>query len=122
MSKMLTLFIMNKQTKNVTNHLRHRQRERFLMAKKGEQKNYEATTGVKYILQHPGLREAIRMRDRSKTERGTSTEALYSEFMEHVIFEDVEGTPQRVTWDHFEEKGGLSEVMKQASTFVFQNI
>lgn len=92
------------------------------MAKKGEQKNFEATTGVKYILQHPGLREAIRIRDRSKTERGTSTEALYSEFMEHVIFEDIDGVPQRVTWDHFEERGGLSEVMKQASTFVFQSI
>lgn len=92
------------------------------MAKKGEQKKYEAKTGVKYIFQHPGLREVIRMRDRSQTPNGTSSEVLYGEFLEHAIFENVDGIPVKVTWEHFEEKGGFSEVMKAASSFLFQNI
>ncbi|MCT6926167.1 hypothetical protein [Metasolibacillus sp.] len=89
------------------------------MAKKGEHKQYEATNGQKYTFQHPGLRESIRMRDRAKTETGTSAEALYSEFMEHVVFIADGG---RTSWDHFEEHGGLNEVMKAASNFIFQDI
>lgn len=92
------------------------------MAKKGEQMNYKAKTGVKYIFQHPGLREAVRMRDRAQTSTGPSSEALYNEFLEHAVFEEVDGVPNKVSWDHFEEKGGFSEVMKEVSNFLFQNI
>lgn len=92
------------------------------MAKKGEQKKFEASTGVKYIFQHPGLREVIRMRDRAQTPNGTSSETLYSEILEHAVFEDVDGSPIKVGWDHFDEKGGFTEVMKEASNFLFQNI
>lgn len=89
------------------------------MAKKGEQMQFTASTKQEYKFQHPGLRESIRMRDRAKTETGTSAEALYNEFMEHVIFTAEGG---RADWDHFEEHGGLSEVMKAASRFVFQDV
>lgn len=89
------------------------------MAKKGEQMNFPASTGQEYTFQHPGLRESFRMRDRAKTEVGTSSELLYSEFMEHVVFTAEGG---RTNWDHFEEHGGLSEVMKAAAKFLFQDV
>ena len=92
------------------------------MAKLGEQKDYEATTGVKYIFQHPGLREVIRMNDRAQTSNGKSSEILYSEMLKHAVFENVDGVPSKVDWDHFEEKGGFTEVMKEASNFLFQSI
>lgn len=93
--------------------------ERKAMAKKGEQMQFTASTKQEYKFQHPGLRESLRMRDRSKTETGTSSELLYSEFMEHVIFTADGG---RTNWEHFEEHGGFSEVMKAAAKFLFQDV
>ncbi|WP_313893855.1 hypothetical protein [Psychrobacillus sp.] len=88
------------------------------MAKKGEQKLFEATTKEKYTFQHPGLRESVRMRDKSKNEHGVQQgEKLYEAMMEHVIFKE-DGT--KVSFEHFEEVGGFSEVMAAAVKFTFQ--
>jgi len=104
---------------HITNQLKQKEMERKAMAKKGEQMEFTTQKGQKYVFQHPGLRESFRMRDRAKTETGTSSELLYSEFMEHVVFTSDGG---RVNWDHFEENGGLSEVMKAAAQFLFQDV
>ncbi|MEK4085607.1 hypothetical protein [Psychrobacillus sp. FSL K6-1415] len=89
------------------------------MAKKGEQKTFESKkNGNKYLFQHPGLRESIKMRDKSKNEHGVQqSETLYEDMMEHVIFLEDGG---KVDFDHFEEAGGFSEVMSAAVKFTFQ--
>lgn len=104
---------------HITNQLKQKEMERKTMAKKGEQMEFTTQKGQKYVFQHPGLRESFRMRDRAKTETGTSSELLYSEFMEHVVFT---GDGGRVNWDYFEENGGLTEVMKAAAQFLFQDV
>ncbi|WP_313150947.1 hypothetical protein [Lysinibacillus capsici] len=87
------------------------------MAKKGEQKEI-TVNGVDYIIQYPGLREAIRMRDNSKNENGVQVgEKLYNDLMEHVVFLKEGG---KVNYEHFEENGGFTEVMKEAVKFTFQ--
>lgn len=87
------------------------------MAKKGEQKEI-TVEGIDYVIQYPGLREAIRMRDNSKNEHGVQVgEKLYSALMEHVVFLKGGG---KVTYEHFEENGGFTEVMKEAVNFTFQ--
>lgn len=104
---------------HITKHLKRKEWERKNMAKIGEQKTITTSTGEKYILQHPGVRAAIQIRDRAGTEKGVNSEMLYTEFMEQVVFtEDM----KRVDWNHFDEHGGLSEVMKEASAFLFRNI
>lgn len=105
--------------RHITNHLKRKEMERKAMAKKGEQMEFTTQKEQKYTFQHPGLRESLRMRDRAKTEVGTSAELLYNEFMEHVVFTSDGG---RTNWDHFEEHGGLSEVMKAASKYLFQDV
>ncbi|WP_370225287.1 hypothetical protein [Cytobacillus sp.] len=88
------------------------------MAKKGEQQKFGTKNGNKYIFQHPGLREAIRMRDTAKNEHGVQQgEKLYESLMEHVIFQE-DGS--KVTFEHFEEVGGFTEVMSAAVKFTFQ--
>lgn len=88
------------------------------MAKKGEQQKFTSKNGNKYIFQHPGLREAIRMRDNSKNEHGVQQgEKLYDAMMEHVIFKEG---GEKVSFEHFEEVGGFSEVMSAAVKFTFQ--
>lgn len=87
------------------------------MAKKGEQKEITVNE-VNYIIQYPGLREAIRMRDNAKNANGVQVgEKLYSDLMEHVVFLKEGG---KVTYEHFEESGGFTEVMKAAVEFTFQ--
>lgn len=87
------------------------------MAKKGSQKEI-TVEGIDYILQHPGLLESIRMRDRSKNENGAIIEEnLYKELMEHVIFIKDGG---KATFEHFEENGGFKEVIQEASRFCFR--
>jgi len=104
--------------RHITNHLKRKEWERKQMAKKGEQKSYEDKNKNKYTFQHPGLREAVRMRDNAKNEHGVQQgEKLYDALMEHVIFKE-DGT--KVTFDHFEEVGGFSEVMSEAVKFTFQ--
>ena len=105
--------------RHITNNLKRKEMERKAMAKKGEKMEFETQNGQKYVFQHPGLRETFRMRDRAKTETGTSSELLYNEFMEHVVFTTEGG---RVNWDHFEENGGLSEVIKATAKFLFQDV
>lgn len=104
--------------RHITNNLKRKEWERKQMAKKGEQEVFEAKNKVKYKFQHPGLREAIRMRDKSKNEHGVQQgENLYEALMEHVIFKE---DGQKVNFEHFEEVGGFSEVMSAAVKFTFQ--
>ncbi|WP_342577687.1 hypothetical protein [Psychrobacillus sp. FSL K6-2843] len=104
--------------RHITNHLKRKEWERKAMAKKGEQKTFETKKGDKYIFQHPGLREAVRMRDNAKNEHGVQQgEKLYDSMMEHVIFKE-DGS--KVNFEHFEEVGGFSEVMSEAVKFTFQ--
>lgn len=93
--------------------------ERRMMAKNGQQKEYKAENGQEYIFQHPGLRESIRMKDRSKQNQFgvQSTEVLYEEIMKNCIFLKEGG---KVDFEHFEEHGGFNEVMSEAIKFIFQ--
>lgn len=92
------------------------------MAKvEGTQKEVKITvTGEKgeavekvYLLQHPGVREAVRLRGRSKDAMGNmDEEKYYDELMKKVIVQP------RTNWDYWEENEGFQEVMKEASTFL----
>lgn len=87
------------------------------MAKRGEQKTIKVE-GIEYLLQHPGLLESIRMRDRSKNEAGSLIEeTIYRELMEHVIFLKDGG---KVDFEYFEENPGFTDVMKEAMAFTFR--
>jgi len=87
------------------------------MAKRGEQKTIKVE-GIEYLLQHPGLLESIRMRDRSKNEAGSLIEeTIYRELMENVIFLKEGG---KVDFEYFEENPGFTDVMKEAMEFVFK--
>ena len=85
------------------------------MALKGYKKTIEVA-GVKYILQHPGVRFAVKMRDTSKDYNGQLIEEKYYEqIMEHVIFTE---DGKRTNWDYWDEHEGFNEVMKEAITFL----
>lgn len=100
------------QTKNQIKEL-----ERMKMAKRGEQKTIKVE-GIEYVLQHPGLLESIRMRDRSKNEAGSLIEeTIYRELMEHVVFLN---DGNKVDFEYFEENPGFTDVMKEAMSFVFK--
>lgn len=87
------------------------------MAKRGDQKTIKVE-GIEYLLQHPGLLESIRMRDRSKNEAGSLIEeTIYRELMEHVIFLKEGG---QVDFEYFEENPGFAEVMREAMAFTFR--
>ncbi|NYV68131.1 hypothetical protein HYI36_22905 [Bacillus sp. Gen3] len=87
------------------------------MAKRGEQKTIKVE-GIEYVLQHPGLLESIRMRDRSKNEAGSLIEeTIYRELMEHVVFLN---DGNKVDFEYFEENPGFTDVMKEAMSFVFK--
>ena len=108
-------------SKQVVSHLQQKQNnkelERFRMAKRGEQKTIKVE-GIEYLLQHPGLLESIRMRDRSKNEAGSLIEeTIYRELMENVIFLKEGG---KVDFEYFEENPGFTDVMKEAMEFVFK--
>lgn len=54
--------------------------------------------GTAYTFQHPGVREAVRLRDRSKNKQGHLVEEkYYQELMTHVIVQP------KVNWDYFDE-------------------
>lgn len=96
---------------------KQREMERLRLAKKGTQKEI-TVEGVDYILQHPGLLESIRIRDRSKNENGAIIEELlYKELLDHVIFIKDGG---KATFEHFEEHGGFKDVIREASSFTFR--
>ena len=87
------------------------------MAKRGEQKTIKVE-GIEYMLQHPGLLESIRMRDRSKNQLGVPMEELtYRELLDHVVFLKDGG---KVDFEHFEENPGFTDVMEEAMDFVFK--
>lgn len=68
-----------------------------------------------FTLQHPGVREGVKMRDRSKDMNGQLVEEkYYDELMKHVIVEP------RVSWETVEEMGNkaFNELMKEASSFL----
>ena len=111
----------NSNNKQVVSHLQQKQNikelERLKMAKRGEQKTIKVE-GIEYLLQHPGLLESIRMRDRSKNDIGTLIEELtYREMLDHVIFLK-DGS--KVDFEYFEENPGFADVMKEAMEFVFK--
>ncbi|KZR58972.1 hypothetical protein [Pseudobacillus badius] len=88
------------------------------MAKRGDQKTIKVE-GTEFLLQHPGLLESIRMRDRSKNEAGSLIEeTIYRELMEHVVFLKEGG---KVDFEYFEENPGFQEVMREAMSFTFRN-
>jgi hypothetical protein len=85
------------------------------MAKKGSQKTIEVE-GVKYILQHPGTRFAVKMRDMAKDHNGQLIEEkYYEELMKHVIFTE---DGQKTNWDYWDEHEGFAEVIKEAVLFL----
>jgi len=94
-------------------------KEIILMSKKtaGSQKTVEIMVGdekKEFLLQHPGVREGVQMRDRAKNINGHMVEEkLYDEYMKHVIVQP------RVTWDDVEDMGNtaFNELMKEASDF-----
>lgn len=82
------------------------------MAKFGEKKTIEIE-GMEYTFQHPGIREAVKMRDRNKDATGQlSEEKYYTDLMKLVIIEP------KVNWDYWNEHDGFNEVMTEASTFL----
>lgn len=93
------------------------------MALKGKQVT-ETFGGDKFIFQHPGIQKAVQMQDESVDQNGNrSGEVLYKEFLDHVVFLEVDGVPTRITMDHFEKYDSMkvfSEVMKFASKFIFR--
>jgi hypothetical protein len=85
------------------------------MAKKGTQKTIEVE-GKKYILQHPGVRFAVKMRDMAKDHNGQLIEEkYYEEIMKHVIFTEDGG---KTNWDYWDENEGFTEVMMEAVRFL----
>ncbi|WP_346235732.1 hypothetical protein MKY04_09325 [Lysinibacillus telephonicus] len=84
----------------------------------------ETIQGKKFIFQHPGLEEALDMRERAKNDKGVlSDKALYKEILNHAVFVEEEGSPCKVDFEYFEQFDSLevfSEVMKKASTFIFR--
>jgi hypothetical protein len=93
-------------------------REILRMANKsGSQKEFKHTNEkgeeVTYTFQYPGLREAVKIRDRSKNQfGGLIEEKYYDELMKHVI------VSPKTSWDYWEENEGFEEVLAEAGTFL----
>ncbi|RUL56462.1 hypothetical protein [Lysinibacillus antri] len=90
-------------------------------------KNKQATetiAGKKFIFQHPGLEATLDIRERTKDEKGnTSEKELYKEILEHVVFVEEDGAPKRVTVEYFEQFDSMkvfTDVMRAASKFLFR--
>ncbi len=67
-----------------------------------------------FVLQHPGARSSVQMRDRSKNKHGQLVEEnYYGEIMKHVIVEP------KVDWSYFDEHPDLQEpLLEKAILFV----
>ncbi|MBD8026422.1 hypothetical protein H9636_07090 [Ureibacillus sp. Re31] len=108
---------------HVTNHLKRKEWERRKMAMKNKQAK-ETIEGKTFIFQHPGLDAALDMRERAKDANGnTSEKELYKEFLEHVVFVEEDGVPQRINIEYFEQFDSIkvfTEVMRKASKFIFR--
>lgn len=87
-------------------------------------KETETIAGKKFIFQHPGLEATLDIRERAKDQNGnTSEKELYKEFLEHVVFVEEDGVPQRVTVEYFEQFDSMkvfTDVMRKASKFLFR--
>lgn len=70
----------------------------------------------KFVLQHPGARAAVAMRDRCKNKHGQLLEEnYYTEIMKNVIMEP------KVNYDYFDQEGNedlFTPLMEQAIKFV----
>ncbi|TKI65559.1 hypothetical protein FC756_16035 [Lysinibacillus mangiferihumi] len=93
------------------------------MAMNGKKETKEIA-GKKFIFQHPGLEATLDIRERAKDQNGnTSEKELYKEFLEHVVFVEEEGVPQRINIEYFEQFDSMkvfTEVMRTASKFIFR--
>ncbi len=89
----------------------------YMSAKSGKQKSVIVTLEngeeKEYTLQHPGLREGVKLRGRAKDQFGNiDEEKYYEELMKHVIVQP------KTNWAYWEENEGFNQVVKEASTFL----
>lgn len=82
------------------------------MAKAGTQKVVKVE-GIDYTLQHPGVREFVRLQDRVKDDNGHPSNEKYSEEVMKIVVVDP-----KVDWDYFEEHEGYEELIKEAGQFL----
>lgn len=85
------------------------------MAKNANNQKTVTIDETEYVLQHPGVRAGVQLRDRAKDINGNLVEEkFYDELMKHVI------VSPKVTWDSADEMGNaaFNELMKEASTFL----
>lgn len=70
--------------------------------------------GTEYTFQHPGVREAVRLRDRSKNKHGQLVEEkYYNELMTHVIVQP------KTSWGYFDDHSeAFDDVMLAATEFL----
>ncbi len=90
-------------------------REILAMSKNANNQKTVTIDEKEYVLQHPGVRAGVQLRDRSKDFNGNIVEEkLYDELMKHVI------VSPKVSWETAEEIGhkAFQELMKEASTFL----
>lgn len=90
-------------------------REILAMAKNANNQKTVTIDEKEYMLQHPGVRAGVQLRDRAKDINGNLVEEkFYDELMKHVI------VSPRVSWDTADEMGNaaFNELMKEASTFL----
>lgn len=85
------------------------------MAKNANNQKTVTIDETEYVLQHPGVRAGVQLRDRAKDINGNLVEEkFYDELMKHVI------VSPKVNWDSADEMGNaaFNELMKEASTFL----
>lgn len=118
-----SLFYLLMKKYHITAHLARKQRERKRMALAGKtvtEKFGEET----FIFQHPGIEAALDIQDNSKDENGKRvSKLLFKEFLEHVIFVEKDGVPQKVDLAYFEKFGSMkvfNDVVSYASKFLFR--
>lgn len=106
---------------NRNNQNAHKREMLYMATVAGKQKEIKITVTneegelqeVTYLLQHPGVRAAVQLRERAKDAMGNMSEEKYfEEIMKRVI------VLPRTNWDYWEENEGMMEVMKEASTFL----
>lgn len=85
------------------------------MAKLGTKKEI-TVEGKEYVLQHPGMKYAVELRDKCKNDNGVLQESKYYEsLMNDVVFLKDGG---KTNWDYWEENEGFAEVMKETALFL----
>lgn len=85
------------------------------MAKNANNQKTVTIDETEYVLQHPGVRAGVQLRDRAKDINGNLVEEkFYDELMKHVI------VSPKVNWDSADEmgNGAFNELMKEASAFL----